>query len=311
MLVVLCVIAVLLLLALLFFLLACYVPKRKQLPPDVYDIPPGPVYTPYREIMTQWIRSARQLPHEDVSITSFDGLTLRGKYYECRPGAPMELMIHGYRGNSERDMCGGVHRAFALGRNALIVDQRASGRSDGHIITFGILERRDCLAWVDFISQRFGPQQKIILTGISMGAATVLLASGMELPENVIGVLADCGFTSAKDIMKKVIRQIHLPAGLIYPLVRLGARLYGGFDLEADSPMEAVKRCRIPVIFFHGEADDYVPCEMSRINSEVCAAPNRFISVPGAGHGLSFPADQERYLRELDQFAQIYWYQNH
>jgi len=312
MLMILCVlVAFVLLLSLACFLLACYAPKRKSFPSDVYDIPPGPVYEPYRELMTTWIRTARQLPHENVEIISFDGLTLRGKYYECKPGAPMEIMFHGYRGNSERDMCGGVHRAFALGRNALIVDQRASGASDGHLITFGIRERKDCLSWIEFVNCRFGTQQTIILTGISMGASTVLLASGMDLPENVVGVLADCGFTSAKDIMKKVIHQVRLPADVVYKLVWLGARLFGGFDLETDSPVEAVKRCRIPVIFFHGESDDYVPCEMSRINSEACAAPNLLVTVPGAGHGLSFPVNQKRYLEELDRFGQMYWYQNH
>ena len=302
-----CAVLALLLLSLGCFLLACYVPKRVPLGPEEYDIPPGKIYEPYRDRMVGWIKDTRAMNDVEVSITSFDGLTLWGRYYEKTPGAPMELMLHGYRGNAERDMCGGVYRAFSLGRNALVVDQRACGRSDGHIITFGVKERRDCLQWVDFIREKFGPEQKIILTGISMGAATVLLTGGLELPDNVIGILADCGYTSAEDIMKKVLRQIHLP-GAVYQLIRLGGRLFGGFDLKDANVREAVARCKVPVIFFHGQTDDYVPCEMSRENYDVCAAPKRLVMVPGAGHGLSFPVDEDRYLKELHRFGNEYWY---
>lgn len=122
------------------------------------------------------------IPHEEFSITSFDGLTLREKYYEYAPGAPIELMLHGYRGESERDLCGGVQRCFALGRSALIVDQRACGNNEGHVITFGIKEHRDCLAWIDFMVKHFSPNTKIILTGISMGTSTVLMAAAKPLP---------------------------------------------------------------------------------------------------------------------------------
>lgn len=298
-----------LLISLLCFLLACYVPKRKNPGPGEYDFPKGKIYEPFHERMTFWTDEFRRLPHEDVEITSADGLTLRGRYYECDPLAPMELMIHGYRGNAERDMCGGVFRAFSLGRNALVIDQRASGRSDGHLITFGVKERQDCLKWVEYIRERFGPEQKIILTGISMGAATVLMASGMELPDNVIGVLADCGYTSAEDIMKKVLRQIHLPKCL-YQLVRLGGRLFGGFDLSEASAIEAVKNCKVPVVFFHGETDNYVPWEMSRRNFEACQSEKRLVLVPGAGHGLSFPINEQQYISDLRAFGNEFWYEH-
>lgn len=291
------------------FLLACYSPARKPLGPDDYDTPPGKIYEPFRNRMIGWIKEARAMPYREVSICSFDGLTLRGRYYEQIPGAPMELMLHGYRGHSERDMCGGVQRAFALGRNALVVDQRACGRSDGHIITFGIKESQDCLDWVKFISQTFGEEQKIILTGISMGAATVLMTGCMDLPEQVIGILADCGYSSAEDIMKKILRQIRLPQ-FFYWFVRFGGKLFGGFDLNEARPVDAVKQCKVPVIFFHGESDDYVPCEMSRLNFELCTTAKRLITVPGAGHGLSFPVDEEQYITELRMFGNEHWYQH-
>jgi pimeloyl-ACP methyl ester carboxylesterase len=252
--------------------------------------------------MVAWMKETWAMPHEDMAIQSADGLTLRGKYYECIPGGPIELMFHGYRGNADRDLCGGVQRCFALQRNTLIVDQRACGTSDGNIITFGIKESDDCHRWIAYLIQRFGPDVKIIITGISMGASTVMLAAGRELPEQVVGVLADCGFTSAKDIIQEVIRQMKLPPKLAYPFVKLGAKLFGHFDLDKDSSLEAMKRCKVPVMFIHGEDDDFVPCEMSRRNYAACAAQKKLWTVPGAGHGLSILVDKPGYMRELREF---------
>lgn len=269
---------------------------------EEYPTPPGAIYVPFREQMISWIKEARTFPSEDCSITSFDGLTLRGRYYEYAPGAPIELMLHGYRGESERDLCGGVQRCFALKRSALIVDQRSCGRSDGDTITFGIKEHKDCLAWIDFMLKRFGPDTKIILTGISMGASTVLIAASNPLPPNVVGILADCGFTSAPQIIKKILRQIHLPVFPFYPLIKLGAKLFGKFNLEEVCANESVKQITLPTIFFHGEDDSFVPCYMSKENYDACNAPKYIMTVPGAGHGLSYPVAPEEYLQALRDF---------
>ena len=288
------------------FMLTFYAAKRKPPKDDVIEIPEGEIYEEFRGVIENWIRSIRAMPYESVSIKSFDGLTLRGKYYEYKPGAVTEILFHGYRGSAERDLCGGVERCFALGRNALIVDQRASGESDGHIITFGIKECRDCLSWVDFAINKFGKDVQLILTGISMGAATVLMASGEELPSNVVCTLADCGYSSPREIILKVLKQIKLPPKIFYPFIKLGARLYGGFDLESNSPIEAMKRCRVPVIFIHGDADDFVPYEMSKQMYEVCTAPKRLVAVKGAGHGLAFPVDKEFYVGALRDFEKVW-----
>ena len=282
--------------------LACYVPARKEIPEDVIEIPEGEIYEPYREKMENWIRQARKLPQKDVEITSFDGLKLRGKFYEFAPGAPVEIMFHGYRGSAERDMSGGVERCFQVRRSALVVEQRCSRGSEGNTITFGINEYRDCLEWVDFTIDYLGEDIKIILTGISMGASTVMLAAGQKLPSNVIGILADCGYTSAKEIMYHVMRKMKLPPKLCYPLVKLGARIFGRFDLDGDSPKEAMKRCTLPVIFYHGETDDFVPCDMSRKMFAAYQGKKALVTIPDAGHGLSYPVDPERYLQTLREF---------
>ena len=288
------------------FRMAFYVPNRKPKNTEEFDLPRGKIYEPYHEQMIAWTKESRALPQERFTITSFDGLKLSGKYFEHTPDAPIELMFHGYRGNAERDLSGAVQRCFSLGRSVLIVDQRTSGKSEGNVISFGINESRDCMSWVNFIIEHFGKDVKIILTGISMGASTVMMASSMDLPPNVISALADCGYTSAKDIIKKVMRGMHLPADLLYPFVKLGARLYGRFNLEETSPIEAMKNCRIPIIFIHGETDDFVPCDMSRANYDACVAPKKLFTVADAGHGMSYLLDNVGYFQALKEFSEQY-----
>ena len=286
----------------LCFRMAFYAPRKKLSDSEEIDIPEGEIYEPFRPQMENWTREVRAMPREHFTITSFDGLELHGDFFEYAPGAPIELMLHGYRGSAERDLSGGVQRCFLLKRSVLLVDQRCSRRSQGDVITFGIREHRDCLSWLDFMVEHFGPERKIILTGISMGAATVMMAADKDLPSNVIGILADCGYTSPKDIICKVIRDMGISPALGYPFVKLGAKLFGRFDLEEDSPEEALKNAKVPVIFYHGEDDDFVPCDMSRRNYAACASRKALITVSGAGHGLSYPVEPERYLKTLADF---------
>lgn len=293
---------IVLLVAFVCFRMAFYVKEKKIFGPEEYPIPPGREYAPFREEMVGWMKKTNAMEKEEVWITAFDGLKLYGKYFEYAPGAPLEIMFHGYRGSAERDLCGGVHRCFDLARNVLIVDQRASGHSGGNVITFGIHEHRDALSWLDYAVNRFGPRQKIILTGISMGASTVLLTAQYDLPENVVCILGDCGFTSARAIIKKVIRDMKLPADLAYPFVRLGARLFGRFDPDEFSALEAVKKAKVPIIFIHGGADGFVPCYMSEDMYRACASKKRLVLVPEADHGAAFLRGREQYFRELHEF---------
>lgn len=278
-----------------------YSPRGKV--EEEFPIPHGKAYAERRDQLVAWVKGARELPHTDVSITSCDGLKLCGKYYEFKAGAPIEILFHGHKGSAERDLSGGVYRCLEVGHNALIIDHRAAGHSEGRVITFGIKERHDCIDWINFVIKNIDADAKIIITGISMGAATVLMMSAMDLPKNVVGVLADCGYTSSEDIIKKVMRDMKLPANLLYPFARLGARLFGGFDPDAFSPIEAMKKCRLPIIFFHGDADSYVPCYMSEQNFEACASEKkRLVIIEGAEHGLCFPAAIKKYESELRDF---------
>lgn len=276
---------------------------RKDRKKEEYPTPRGEIYEPYRPRMKEWLDEARSYPYRALTLRSHDGLLLSGKYFEFDPAYPTEILFHGYRGTAQADLSGGVCRCRALGHNALIVDHRAAGESAGRIITFGERERLDALAWVSFFLAEIDPDARIILTGISMGAATVLLASAEELPPNVVGVLADCGYSSTREIVSKVMREMRLPPAIFYPLVRLGARLYGGFDPDAHAPVRAMAACRLPVLFIHGDADAFVPLEMSQKNYDACASENkRLVVTPGAGHGLCFPADEAAYLTALSDF---------
>ena len=288
------------------FYLAFYMPEKGKLPKAEFELPVGKIYEPYAQDMIRWMKEMRAMPCREMEITSFDGLTLKGRFYEYSPDAPIELMFHGYRGTAERDLCGGVQRCFRLGHSAMIVDQRAASKSQGNVITFGVREHRDCLGWIGKLQDELGSHRRIILCGISMGATTVLMAAGQKLPECVVGVLADCGFSSAREIICKVLRQIHLPAKLFYPLIRLGARLYGGFDPEEADATAAMKNCKLPVLFFHGTDDDYVPWQMSRTNYDACGAMKKLVLVDGAGHGLAYLLDPPGYLAAVREF-EVYW----
>lgn len=284
------------------FMMVFYSPKRKELGPDEYEIPEGDIYEVYREDMIAWTKEIHSMPYTEHEVRSFDGLTLRGRYYEYEAGAPIELLFHGYKGYAERDLSGGVERCFRLGRSVMLIDQRAAGRSDGHVISFGINERRDCQAWVDYAIEHFGSGVKLIIGGVSMGAATVMMAAGDPLPKNVIGVLADCGYTSVEEIIKKVVKEMGLPVRIFYPFIKLGARIFGHFNLEETSPLEAMKKCTLPIVFVHGDTDAFVPYDMSVRLCEACASEKKtLITIKGAGHGLAFPVDRDGYVNALKE----------
>lgn len=276
--------------------------KRKE---DYYAIPKGEQYEKERQRMLSLIHQMDDIPYESVSVSARDGTILSARYYHVRDGAPLQIQFHGYRGTALRDFCGGNKLAREYGQNTLVVDQRAHGKSGGTTITFGIRERLDCLSWAEYANQRFGSNTSIFLSGVSMGAATVLMASELELPGNVIGIIADCPYSSPEAIIRKVCREdMHLPPALVMPFVRLGARLFGHFDLKEASAVQAVRNTDIPILLLHGEDDRFVPCDMSRDIFDACAGEKTRITFPGAGHGLSYIVDTVRYSKAVSRFVE-------
>ena len=285
----------------------CYrIPFYNPLPhrEDIYDIPSGEQYQTDRPKMEALIRELEVIPCQPVRITAFDGTPLAARYYHVADGAPVQIEFHGWRGSAIRDFCGGDKLARQRGMNTLLVDQRAHGKSGGRTITFGLRERFDCLAWCRYAAERF-PGVPITLAGVSMGATTVLMAAGLDLPEQVRGVIADSPYSSPVDIIKKVCGDAHLPPKLVYPLIRLGARLFGGFDLAETTAAREIKEARIPILIIHGEDDRFVPCDMSREIFDACPARKMRVTFPGAGHGLSYIADPEGYRQAVAQFLEM------
>lgn len=261
-----------------------------------------------KEVLDNAIAEFENASYEDVTITSDDGLKLAGRYYHVADGAPLEIQCHGYKGNATRDFCGNWKIAREAGRNVLLIDERCHGKSEGHTITFGILERKDVMNWIQYAIQRFG-NVPIMLSGVSMGAATVLMVSGLELPENVKAVIADCPYDAPANIIKKVLgKDMGMPVGIVYPLIRLGGMLYGKFNLEASSPVESVKQSKVPILLIHGDDDRFVPYEMScNIHA---AAPDKieFHTIHGAGHALNYVTAPEEYKEIVYAFTEKFLY---
>ena len=241
-------------------------------------------FEPMRRLATE----LEALPYEEVSIRSRDGLRLCGRYYHFSDDRRVEILFHGWRSNAFRDACGGAKIARDAGYNYLVVDQRAHGRSDGNTITFGIKEKYDCLDWIDYVIGRFGSDVRILLGGISMGAATVLMASALPLPENVKGITADCGYSSPEAIIRKVCRDMGIPDRLGYPFVSLSARLLGGFSLKDGGAVEAVRHAKVPIMLMHGEEDDFVPFSMAGEIYDAIASEKRIFTVPRAATTAPF-----------------------
>lgn len=270
---------------------------------DIHHIIDSDQYTPQKENMIRWIDELNRIPFEQVYITSHDGLQLAARYYHVADGAPLDIAVHGYRGTALRDFCGGTPFCLRCGHNVLLIDQRAHGLSEGKTITFGIKERYDCLSWIRYALERFGPDTQILLYGISMGATTALMTAGLpELPAAVKGVVADCPYSSPKAIIRKVCGDMGFPQRLAWPFVVLAARVFGGFSPTEADAVSAVKQAKVPVLLFHGEEDRFVPCHMSREIEEACAAPVTRVTVPTAGHGLCYLVDAPLYEATLQTF---------
>lgn len=273
-----------------------FAPKRVADKDVKIHLPKGGQYDILRDGIQKSVDRMLACEYEPVWITTFDGYKLFARYYHVADGAPLQIQFHGYKSSAILDFSGGSYLAKMLGQNALVVDQRSHGQSEGTAITFGIKERKDVLAWVDYASKRFGTDTKIVLAGLSMGAATVLMSADLDLPVNVVGIFADCPYSAPMAIIKKVCNvDMHLPATLLTPFIKLGAKIFADFDLEESSAVSAVKKSRIPILIMHGESDDFVPCDMSR---EIWAAnPEKvtLITIPDAGHGLAYMVNPTKY----------------
>ena len=252
------------------------------------------IWNPCRERMREAQSWIHQHTAEHVSMVSFDGLKLSALYLPAETAQPKGTMIvmHGYRSLATIDFALEAEFLYSLGYRLLIPYQRAHGESEGKYITYGARERFDCRDWARYAQERFGTRQNIFLMGISMGASTVLMASGLELPDTVRGIVADCGFTSPWNIMAHVAkRDFKLPAFPLLYALDLLARIIAGFGLREADTRRALQKNTRPVLFLHGREDDFVPLRMTEENSRACKAEQELYLVRGAGHAQSFARD--------------------
>ncbi len=267
------------------------------------------IWHPYRERMEEAQTWIREHTAELAEMLSFDGLRLRALYLPAEEERPRGTIIafHGYRSLATIDFALEARFFHEQGYQLLLPYQRSHGESEGKYITYGVKEQYDCQDWARYVRDRFGVQMDIFLSGISMGASTVLMASGLTLPKNVRGIIADCGFTSPWEIMKHVSRRdFKLPSFPLLHLLDLLTRLRAGFSLKEADTCKALRENRLPVLFLHGEEDDFVPLSMTRQNFSACRAEKDVFLVKGAGHAQSFATDTEGCGEKIAEFLQKY-----
>ncbi len=289
----------------LFIFLLCLVSLRRR-PNDLRtrSFPEGHPMKKVQEAIIEGRKFHLQNLGEPLVIEA-GGVELYAKRYTHEKPKGRIILMHGYRSIAENDFSVGARFYYELGYELILVDQRAHGRSGGTWIGFGILERYDCLAWIRFLNATYG-ELPTFLNGISMGATTVLMACGLELPANVKGVIADCGFTSPKEIIAHVMkRKLHLPLFLLPPM-SLFSKLFAGYYFGEYSAVDAMRQNKIPVLFVHGKDDHFVPPEMTLKNYEACAAEKELILVDGAGHGTSFLQDRPTVEKAVIAFLDRY-----
>lgn len=239
---------------------------------------------------------------QDIWIKSYDGLRLYAVYVPAEKPIGTIILAHGYRSNKLVDFGIVFELYHNMGMNLLVIDQRSHGMSEGRFITFGVKESRDIQSWITYHNAHFGTCP-VFLSGLSMGASTMLYLADTDLPKNVRGIIADCGFTSAKQIISHVYRRvIHLPAAPSIWAAELFARSIADFSLFEKDTRKSLQSSKLPVFLIHGTADGFVPCEMTRQAYASCTGKKEMLLVEGADHGVSFLLESARYTQMVKDF---------
>ncbi len=247
-------------------------------------------------------------PSEEAYITSYDGLKLHATYIPAindkLDKKRVAICFHGYTSQQMKDFLGLTDYYFKRGYCMLHPDARAHGQSEGEYIGFGCLDRKDALMWIDWVIEKCGPDVEILLHGISMGGATVLMASGLELPPQVKGIVSDCAFTSPKEVFTHVLKTMyHLPTFPIMPASEIINQKLAGYGMDECNAKREVAKAKVPMLFIHGTADTFVPSYMCDEIYECCAAPKTKLIIEGAAHAESYFKDMDAYENALDAFA--------
>lgn len=305
------IIAVALLVSIALFYYACVRRKSKldfeqMLKDEAAGKPPAEGKDPQKqkELLSRykWLKAHST---ENIELINADGLKIRSYFLPHANPKGTIIAMHGYRSRAEIDFAPQYKFLWELGYNLMVIKQRSHEGSEGKYITFGVKERFDCKMWAEYAEKRFGKNLPIFLSGISMGAATVMMASELDLPKNVKGIIADCGYTSPWDIAKRVLNHdLHLPGFPVMYITDLIARIFAGFSFKEASAIGAMKKCRLPVLFIHGDADNFVPIEMTFRNYEACISKHKkLLVIKSAAHAAAYVTDTTAYEKAVSEFV--------
>lgn len=303
-LIILCAIFVLFLLAVVVFFFYTFVRKEKESRVIFKEGDEEYFGKHYKQIFdgANYIMSQN---YEEHRIKSFDGLTLYGRYLKNGDSKKTLLLFHGYRSCGEKDFSGSFKFYVDNGFNILLVDQRCHENSEGKIISFGVKESRDVMSWLDFVLKTYGDDKEIFIEGLSMGAATVLFSTRFDMPDNVKGIIADCGFDSPERIIRKVAKQnFRINGFLLMPALNVLCRMFGRFSVYEVSSGKALKNLKKPILFIHGTGDDFVPYEMSVASFNAANEPKFLCTVEGAMHGMSYLVDTPKVQKAFLDFIE-------
>lgn len=279
---------------LLLFFLMTFIPyllafynERKNKPRSMEPIE-GEQFESYREYMKDLIALAVSIkPTEEVYIKSFDNKKLFGRIYIHSLDRPWVIEVHGYKGCGLRDFAGGLPELYNRGFNILLIDHRGHGGSEGRTITFGIKEHKDVISWVNYLNDKYD-KPEIFMYGISMGGNTVLLLNKDNLPSNVRGIISDCPYTNAKEVVLNTVKDMKLPPKLMYPFLYLGALFYGHFKLSDGDAAKSVKKLGFPILIIHGMEDKLVPNDMVERLKEANPDMITLLQLEGSPHGINY-----------------------
>ncbi|MDD2979924.1 MAG: alpha/beta hydrolase [Hespellia sp.] len=263
----------------------------------------GTDWNQYAELLKERKKRMLKKPHKDIWQKSGDGLKLHATYFPGEKGKKLVICFHGYTSQGMSDFIGLSDYYLKRGYRMLLVDERAHGESEGRYIGFGNGDRGDALVWMKWAIEKCGENVEILLHGISMGGATVLMASGLSLPPQIKGIISDCGFTSPRDVFTHVLHSMyHLPA---FPLIQIAeflSKKISGFGLDECNAAREVRKAKVPILLIHGEKDTFVPCRMCYEIYENVASQKKKLIIAGAAHAESYYKDMAAYEQALNDF---------
>ena len=248
-------------------------------------------------------------PHKEVYQISFDKLKLHANFFpaikEVDGKKKAAICFHGYTSQGMSDYIGLSDYYLKKGFAMLLPDARAHGQSEGEYIGFGCLDRKDALVWINWVIQELGEDVEIVLHGTSMGGATVLMTSGLDLPPQVKGIVSDCGFTSPKEVFTHVLNTMyHLPAFPVIPGADIMNKKLAGYGMDECNAKREVAKAKVPILLIHGSNDTFVPFQMCNEIYDWCASPKKKLIIDGAAHAESYYKDTEKYEQALTEFYQ-------